>query len=214
MDELALTGASLKHPADGGDVVDNAFGWNFSRLLTPTLKSRRQRRIHPSQLGRSAAIRIRSDEPDVLDIAVPDDPHEVMISAGLSGTIGKSGARGIGSDQFGSLEPGLFLGKGFGDAPNALAWLRPFAVTGACDRDPDHSKVRRSGARRGRAAGADTVSNRHDRALGDFRSNTAHSTSPPGSAPDACRRRSRSINSSRWSSSHSIRGWGRSRSRR
>ena len=131
MDELALTGASLKHPADGGDVVDNAFGWNFSRLLTPTLSLG----VSGGYIHRNWGDLRRSgfDQTSLMlkTLLFQNDPHEVMISAGLSGTIGKSGARGIGSDQFGSLEPGLFLGKGFGDAPNALAWLRPLAVTGA-----------------------------------------------------------------------------------
>jgi hypothetical protein len=29
------------------------------------------------------------------------------------------------------IQPGLFFGKGFGDLPDWLSWLRPFAVTGA-----------------------------------------------------------------------------------
>jgi hypothetical protein len=29
------------------------------------------------------------------------------------------------------IKPGLFFGKGFGDAPDSLSWLRPFGVTGA-----------------------------------------------------------------------------------
>ena len=27
--------------------------------------------------------------------------------------------------------PGIFFGKGFGDLPNTLSWLRPLAITGA-----------------------------------------------------------------------------------
>jgi hypothetical protein len=27
--------------------------------------------------------------------------------------------------------PGIFFGKGFGDLPDNLAWLRPFGITGA-----------------------------------------------------------------------------------
>src|ERR1700760_51295 len=38
MDELVLNGSSVKHPPESGDdVVDHAFSWEFSRLLTPTL---------------------------------------------------------------------------------------------------------------------------------------------------------------------------------
>src|SRR5262249_27764226 len=29
------------------------------------------------------------------------------------------------------IAPGIFFGKGFGDLPDSLAWLRPFGVTGA-----------------------------------------------------------------------------------
>jgi hypothetical protein len=29
------------------------------------------------------------------------------------------------------ITPGIFFGKGFGDLPDSLGWLRPFAITGA-----------------------------------------------------------------------------------
>ena len=35
------------------------------------------------------------------------------------------------NNQLNTVQPGVFFGKGFGDLPNGLAWLRPFAVTGA-----------------------------------------------------------------------------------
>jgi hypothetical protein len=53
-----------------------------------------------------------------------------MVSAGFAGSIGASGAQGVGANQFSTVGPSLFFGKGFGDAPAALAWLRPFAVSG------------------------------------------------------------------------------------
>ena len=33
------------------------------------------------------------------------------------------------------LQPEIFFGKGFGDLPDGLAWLRPFAITGAVTLD-------------------------------------------------------------------------------
>jgi hypothetical protein len=45
--------------------------------------------------------------------------------------IGQTGAQGIGTDKPNTIKPGIFFGKGFGDLPGWLAWLRPFAVTGA-----------------------------------------------------------------------------------
>jgi len=37
------------------------------------------------------------------------------------------------------LKPGLFIGKGFGDAPDGLSWLRPFGITGAVLERPTSS---------------------------------------------------------------------------
>jgi hypothetical protein len=54
-----------------------------------------------------------------------------MISAGLAWGMGHSGAQGVGVNKPDTILPGIFFGKGFGDAPDSLSWLRPFAVTGA-----------------------------------------------------------------------------------
>jgi hypothetical protein len=53
-----------------------------------------------------------------------------MISAGIGAGIGRSGALGVGANQFSSMQPSIFFGKGFGDVPSGLSWLRPFAITG------------------------------------------------------------------------------------
>ena len=41
------------------------------------------------------------------------------------------GARAVGTDAPNTIQPGLFIGKGFGDLPDSLSWLRPFAITAA-----------------------------------------------------------------------------------
>jgi hypothetical protein len=63
------------------------------------------------------------------------DPHETLISAGLTWGIAHSGARVVGGDRPDTLQPGLFFGKGFGDLPERASWLRPFAITGAITAD-------------------------------------------------------------------------------
>src|SRR6202022_930484 len=40
------------------------------------------------------------------------------------------GAQGVGVNAPHTIRPGLFLGKGFGDLPDSLSWLRPFGITG------------------------------------------------------------------------------------
>ncbi len=60
-----------------------------------------------------------------------DAPHEFMALAGLNVTWAHTGAVNQGgADDHTTLEPGVDFGKGFGDLPDALTWLRPFAITG------------------------------------------------------------------------------------
>jgi hypothetical protein len=131
MDELTLNGASLKHPpVAGDDVVDNAFSWEFSRRLTPTVSLSVSNGYSHRNWG--SVSRSGFDETSLMlkTLLWQNDLHEVMISAGMAGGIGTSGAQGVGANQFSTVSPSLFFGKGFGDASSGLAWLRPFAVTG------------------------------------------------------------------------------------
>ena len=60
-----------------------------------------------------------------------NDAHESVASVGLDWDIGGSGARSVGAERFSTLTPALFFGKGLGDLPDSLSYLRPFAVTGS-----------------------------------------------------------------------------------
>ncbi len=57
-------------------------------------------------------------------------PHEAMGLAGLDVTWGHTGRLSVGAPDFTTLSPTFDFGKGFGDLPNSLPWLRPFALTG------------------------------------------------------------------------------------
>src|SRR5712671_333180 len=56
--------------------------------------------------------------------------HEFVMSVGLSVEWGGTGAQGAGADPFNSYTPTLWFGKGFGDLPDTMSWIRPVAVTG------------------------------------------------------------------------------------
>lgn len=58
-----------------------------------------------------------------------NDAHESIASLGLDWDIGGSGARSVRAESFSTLTPALFYGKGFGDLPESLRYLRPLAVT-------------------------------------------------------------------------------------
>ena len=58
-----------------------------------------------------------------------NDPHEFIASVGFTTGIGGTGSTNIGADSFTTLSPEIYLGKGLGDLPDSVGWLRPLAVT-------------------------------------------------------------------------------------
>jgi hypothetical protein len=125
--------STFKHPAEIGDgqVVDNAFNWSLFRLLTPTLGVG----LDSGWVHRNWGVDRRSGfditSVDLKGEVYRNDLHEVLVAAGTTWGIGRSGAQGAGANAPNLVAPGIFFGKGFGDLPDSLAWLRPFGVTGA-----------------------------------------------------------------------------------
>jgi hypothetical protein len=62
-------------------------------------------------------------------------PHETLFSAGVSWDVGGTGRKKIGAESFDTVTPQLFFGKGFGDLPESVEWLKPLALTGAFGLD-------------------------------------------------------------------------------
>ena len=60
-----------------------------------------------------------------------DAPHEALLAVGIDAEIGGTGAKRVGADRFSTVTPALFFGKGMGDLPDSMKWLKPFAVTGS-----------------------------------------------------------------------------------
>jgi hypothetical protein len=56
--------------------------------------------------------------------------HEAIASIGLGVEVGGTGGRSVGADSFSTWTPGFFFGKGLGDLPAAVRFLKPFAITG------------------------------------------------------------------------------------
>jgi hypothetical protein len=59
-----------------------------------------------------------------------NDDHETILSLGLEAEVGGTGSKRVGSDSFSTWTPALFFGKGMGDLPQGLSFLRPLAITG------------------------------------------------------------------------------------
>jgi hypothetical protein len=56
--------------------------------------------------------------------------QEFVVSVGLGIEWGGTGAQIVGAETFNTYTPTLWFGKGFGDLPDSVGWLRPFAITG------------------------------------------------------------------------------------
>jgi hypothetical protein len=132
MDELVWPAVShLKRPREGADVMDDRIGWSFTRLLTSTLAFGVESGWIHRNWGSFQRSGFDTTALGLKGLLYKNEPHEVLISAGLAWGIGGSGAQGVGASNADRLVPGIFFGKGFGDLPNSLSWLRPFAITGA-----------------------------------------------------------------------------------
>ena len=57
-------------------------------------------------------------------------PHEFIFSVGGEVDVGGTGSQAIGAQSFSTYTPKLYVGKGFGDLPDSLKFIKPFAVTG------------------------------------------------------------------------------------
>jgi hypothetical protein len=101
-------------------------------LLTPDIAVgadgswvQRERRGFPQQSGFGAT------SLTVKGRVFENDPHEALVSAAFTWSIGGSGDRSVGGGGPNALQPAVLFGKGFGDLPDSVEWLRPFAITGA-----------------------------------------------------------------------------------
>jgi len=60
-----------------------------------------------------------------------DEEHESIASIGVDWDIGNTGAKSVGAESFSTVTPAIFVGKGFGDLPDSMQFLRPLAITGS-----------------------------------------------------------------------------------
>jgi len=130
-DEFAFTPSWVsKKAADGSAVMDEGASWEFMRMLVPNLAAV----IDSGYINRNWPQFQRNGfdttTVSLKDLLYESDPHEVLLSAEMSWRIGGSGSSAVGAIEANTFQPALYFGKGFGDLPDRLGWLRPFAVTG------------------------------------------------------------------------------------
>lgn len=125
------------HPVYGAsDVKDTSVAISFSRLLLSDLAIAVDSdwTEHGAQ-GESTQRGIGATHLSLKGQLYRDDPHETLVAASVSWGIGGVGNPDLHAHSYNTLEPGIFFGRGFGDLPDRLSWLRPFAIAGALVAD-------------------------------------------------------------------------------
>ena len=133
-DELAFPTVSyFKNPAgeEGAASRETDAGFEFDKLIVPHLSigvSDTHSWVQP--VGMKTANGWGNLSLNVKYELLVDGPHEFIVAVGVEAELGGTGSKAVGRDAFSTFTPALFFGKGFGDLPDALKYLKPFAVTG------------------------------------------------------------------------------------
>ena len=130
-DELSLPTLDTFHNPDGGGSRELDVEIDISKTITPYLDielSQNEINLFPHDgSNRSGFSNLELGSKFQFYV---NAPHETILSLGVDVDVGGTGARQVGRDPFTTWSPGLFFGKGCGDLPDSVAFLRPIALTG------------------------------------------------------------------------------------
>ena len=130
-DELSLpTVGTIRTPDDGG-TRQTDISVDIAKRITPEFAieiGESFTALNPDE-GR-AVNRFGNLELSGKYQLLKNDAHEAIVSVGLGVEVGSTGSRSVGADSFSTWTPRIFFGKGFGDLPEGLRFLKPLALTG------------------------------------------------------------------------------------
>ncbi len=143
-DEMSLPTLQTFHTPDGGGTREFDVSVDLSKRLTPYLDIEvgiDEVNLFPHAGGNKTGF--SNLELGSKFQFYTNAPHELILSLGIDVDVGGTGSRQVGRDPFTTWSPGLFFGKGFGDLPTNLPWLRPLALTGNVSLDvPSNDNAR------------------------------------------------------------------------
>ncbi len=125
-DEANLEYGHVRAPGDNGDQSINTFSFEYDKLITARLA-----------LSVDGAYVMQNNPTargfDNFGVGLKyllyvNARHEFMTSVGVHAELGGTGSHAI-ANSFSTISPTIYVGKGMGDLPDALAYLRPVAIT-------------------------------------------------------------------------------------
>jgi hypothetical protein len=130
-DELSLPTVSTIETPDGGGTRQNDISVDIAKRITPQFAIEIGETLIALNPHEGRAVNGFGN----LELSgkyqfLKNDVHEAIVSLGLGVEIGGTGSRSIGADSFSTWTPGIFFGKGFGDLPDVVRFLKPLAITG------------------------------------------------------------------------------------
>ncbi len=129
-------------PQLGTTSDEDRLDWSAARLLVPHLAFEAEGSVLHDRWPGARATGFDTTSIGLKGEIYRDGLHETLVSAGLLWGIGGSGSKHVGADAPDTLQPGIFFGRGFGDLPDSLAWLRPFGIAGSVSGEiPTHGSA-------------------------------------------------------------------------
>jgi len=133
-DELSLPTVATSRSSEAPDeplTRETSVAVDFSKRITPDFGlSLGAEYLRLSSTGQPSSRGFNNVEVEAKYQFYRDDARETLLSAGLGWEVGGTGSKDIGADRFSTITPTFFFGKGFGDLPQDVPFLKPFAVTG------------------------------------------------------------------------------------
>ena len=131
-DEMSLPTVIINPPSpDGSRAID--IEAELAKRITPDLGftlSHRWERLKPAGLPAVTGLGGTLDAELDYQFLV-NAPHQALGLIGVSAGFGHTGrVQALGAPDFTTISPVINFGKGFGDLPESMPWLRPLAITG------------------------------------------------------------------------------------
>ena len=130
-DELSLPTVSVFKNGDDPSAREIDISGEFSKRITENFGiSVAETWTHLRPPGGPNASGFQNLETSFKYQLLSDAPRELAMSVGVVVEWGGTGAVQVGADRFSTITPTLFFGKGLGDLPDTMKWIRPVALTG------------------------------------------------------------------------------------